>query len=265
MLCMNLLDAPTLSDDMIYRFMWHEDESAPVETISSLTDLLQSQWAHYLTTNGRWVVHLLAQAFLVFVSPVVLQVLNTLLFVLLLHLTVRWTTDGNRLFAAVIVFFLLFAVFQGLRTTMLWSLGTFNYLWPLVATLGLLLWLRKPSRCTPWLAPLAFFIGCSHEALSLPLSFGFFVYLIVNRRQASVRRIVPYVLCYWLGTMTILFSPGVWNRTTECVSLMSRLLSGTVNLAFNMRVFWLLAIALLVLWRRDHGHGSHDHQGRVGT
>ena len=44
MLCLNLLDAPTLSDDMIYRFMWQADDSAPVEPIRSLGDLFRSQW-----------------------------------------------------------------------------------------------------------------------------------------------------------------------------------------------------------------------------
>ena len=66
MLWLNLLDVPTLSDDIIYRFMWNTDETAPVQTIGSLADLLHSQWNHYMTTNGRMVVHLLAQAFLVF-------------------------------------------------------------------------------------------------------------------------------------------------------------------------------------------------------
>ena len=29
MLWLNLLDVPTLSDDIIYRFMWNTDEAAP--------------------------------------------------------------------------------------------------------------------------------------------------------------------------------------------------------------------------------------------
>ncbi len=297
MLCLNLMDAPTLSDDMIYRFMWHADETAPVETIDTLGDLLTSQWAHYLSTNGRWAVHLVGQFFLVFVPPVVLQVVNTVLFVVLIHLSVRWIgADGERrLFAGVMVFFLLFAVFQGLRTTMLWSLGAFNYLWVLVALMGGAMWVLRPSPLSPmlqqccseqgrpgregrtegtegtgrtagrgepagaangggwrWLfSPLALFVGCGHEALSVPVSAALFVYLILNWRSRRARVLLPFALWFMLGTLTILLSPGVWNRTTEGVSLMSRLVSGTVNLVFNMRVTWLLVIALLVLFRRQ--------------
>ena len=131
MLWLNLLDAPTLSDDMIYRFQWNVNEADPVRTIDGIGDLLRSQLNHYMTTNGRLPVHLLAQAFFVFVPRMVLQVLNTLLFVLMVHLFVRWTSVGKKhqLLAAVVVCFLLFVVFQGFRTTMVWALGAFNYLW----------------------------------------------------------------------------------------------------------------------------------------
>lgn len=256
MLCLNLLDAPTLSDDMIYRFMWNEDESAPVETIGSLGDLFHSQWIHYLSVNGRWVVHVLAQFFLVFLPPVVLQVVNTLLFVLLIHLTTRWLNSGNSLFTAVMVTFLLFIVFQGLRTTMLWGLGSFNYLWVLVGTMTLLLWMRRVkdqplTKTTILLAPLAFFVGCGHEALSLPLCAAFVVYLYLNRKESAARRLLLFMLWYAVGTVCVLASPGIWNRSAEAISLMSRLISGAVNLVFNIRVLWLLLIALMICWRRD--------------
>ncbi len=256
MLCLNLLDAPTLSDDMIYRFMWNEDESAPVETIGSLGDLFHSQWIHYLSVNGRWVVHVLAQFFLVFLPPVVLQVVNTLLFVLLIHLTTRWLNSGNSLFTAVMVTFLLFIVFQGLRTTMLWGLGSFNYLWVLVGTMTLLLWMRRVkdqplTKTTILLAPLAFFVGCGHEALSLPLCAAFVVYLYLNRKESAARRLLLFMLWYAVGTVCVLASPGIWNRSAEAISLMSRFISGAVNLVFNIRVLWLLLIALMICWRRD--------------
>lgn len=258
MLCLELLDAPTLSDDMIYRFMWHADESAPVESINTLGDLLHSQWEHYQSTNGRWLVHLLAQAFLVFVPPVVLQVLNALLFTCLLHLSVKWVVGDDKdkqLFVGMMMLFLLFVVFQGFRTTMLWSLGAFNYLWVLVATMALIEWREKSGESSEereerWLlSPLAFLVGCGHEALSVPVSAALLFWLVVNRSNRRARQLLPFALCYWLGTLTILLSPGIWNRSTEGISLMSRLVSGAVNLVFNMRVVWLLMIALLVLWR----------------
>lgn len=258
MLCLYLLDVPTLSDDIIYRFMWQEDESAPVESIRSLGDVFRSQWTHYMVTNGRWVVHVVAQAFLVFVPPVVLEVINALLFVLLIHLSACWLTanPSRRLFAAVAVSFFVLVVIRGLSTTMLWNIGTFNYLWVLTATMGLLHWMRRRKErpltvATVLLAPLAFFVGCSHEGLSLPMSMGFAAYLFINRKQPTARRLAIPMLWYMAGTLSVLASPGIWNRSTEGITMLNRFLSGAINLVFNMRVFWLLLLTLAVCWRKD--------------
>ena len=270
MLLLNLMDVPTLSDDMIYRFAWQADSTAPVETIDGVGDLLRSQWTHYLTTNGRFVAHLLAQAFLVFVPPVVLQVADTLLFVLLIHLCVVWnnkreTIDNKReadLLVAVVATFLLFVVFQGFGTTMVWGLGAFNYLWPLVAVMTLLVSLTSAGGAAGcwWLLPLALVAGWSHEALSLPVSVAFAVWMIANRKQAGKgwHSPFPYMLLFMVGTALCLLSPGVVARAGDSVSLTSRLLHGAINCATNIRVLWLLALTLAVLaWRGREASGSH--------
>ena len=251
MLLLNLLDAPTLSDDMIYRFKWSADEQAPLETIDSLGDLLSSQWVHYLSTNGRFPVHLLAQAFLVFVPPVVTQVVNSLLFVLLVHLISCLVSDsGKRLFVAVMATVLLLLVMQGVRTTLLWSLGAFNYLWVAVFTLWIVSRAFSAAYRTGgricWLLPLAFVAGWSHEALSLPLSAAFAA-LLFSRRMKPIR---PFLLAYMAGTCLLLLSPGIWGRAADTVSVQSRLMSGAINMVFNVRILWLLLVCLLVLWRR---------------
>lgn len=268
MLLLNLMDVPTLSDDMIYRFAWQTDSTAPVETIDGLGDLLRSQWTHYLTTNGRFVAHLLAQTFLVFVPPVVLQVADTLLFVLLIHLCVEWnnkreTINNKReekLLVAVVATFLLFVVFQGFGTTMVWGLGAFNYLWPLMAVMALLLLLQRRDVKPVPLALLALVAGWSHEALSLPVSVAFAVWMIANRKRAGMgwQGPFPYMLLFMAGTALCLLSPGVVARAGDGVSLTSRLLHGAINCATNIRVLWLLALTLAVLaWRDRKALNSH--------
>lgn len=261
MLWLNLLDVPTLTDDMIYRFAWQADSSAPLEEINGLSDLFSSQLTHYASTNGRFVVHLLAQAFLVFMPPVVLQVADTLLFVLLIHLCTSWTCrDGaDRLHGAALMTALLFVVFSGFRTTMVWGLGAFNYLWPTVAVMGLIILLKEQSRGQEptrfrWshcaLLPLALLAGWSHEALSLPVSAAFAAWLVAHRR--SLHGPAPAcMLLFMAGTSLCVLSPGIWNRAAEGMSLTSRLLNGAVSAVTNVRVTWLLVLALLTLWRRE--------------
>lgn len=288
MLWLNLLDVPTLSDDMIYQFAWQADETAPVEAIDGLGDLFRSMWTHYLNVNGRYVPHLLAQGLLVFTPPVVLQVLNTLMFVLLIHLCTKWVCGGDCkspqkdktakldkqdfLYAAVLMCLLLFVVFRGFRTTMVWGLGAFNYLWPTVAVMTLLV--NLPSAPSPegkgaaakgassswggwWgLFPLAFVAGWTHEALSLPVSIAFAAWIAIHRKSQHHHRLtLACMLLFMAGTALCLLSPGIWNRVGEGMSLTSRLVNGMVNGITNVRVTWMLAIALLMMWRR-RGTGS---------
>ena len=300
---LNFLDAPTLGDDMIYRFMWNADESAPVRPIESLSDLIHSQVVHYQVVNGRFFVHTLAQAFLAFLPPIVLQIINSLLFVLLVAQVTKLigTVTSNpqssinyqlsifnyqfSIFIPILFCFFIFIVMQGFRTTMVWSLGTFNYLWVLVMTLALLLWMqkikdRKLSLSHLLLSPLALFVGCGHEALSLPLSVAFAAYIfhhlllrreqifhfslfpfpLIRRQQifhSSLITLPLYMFWFMVGTLLCLLSPGILGRSADAVTLQARLLSGAMNLVFNIRVMWLLIIVLLILWRKNKEAVKH--------
>lgn len=259
MSCLELLDVFTLSDDILYRFVWQEDEASTPSIIHHLNDLVESQWVHYHVTNGRWVVHSIAQAFLAFAPPAVYQLLNAGLFGLMLYLASRLMVDkSHRLFSMVLMCFLLFVVFADIKTTMLWSMGTFNYLWVLVMTLVFLLYLRRighsKSHFHWFVSPLALFIGCSHEALSLPLSVTLVVYAFVELRKEGLYPRSLYILWYVVGTMICLFSPGIWNRADGEITLFNRLVSGGINIVFNLKLTWILVVTMLVTARFHAGN-----------
>ena len=254
MLGLQLFDAPTLSDDIIYHFIWQEDESSIPQQIESLGDLITSQWIHYHVVNGRWVVHSIAQAFLAFTHPVVYHIINAVLFSLMLYLGSCLIVGREyRLFSMMTICFLLFVVIADVKTTLLWSMGTFNYLWVCVATLAFLLYLRHiaytNSHIHWFLSPFALLIGCSHEAISLPLSITLVVYTFFELRKDRLYPRTLYIIWYVIGTLICLLSPGIWGRADGDISLMSRLMSGAINIVFNMKVAWLLIIALLVIYR----------------
>ena len=259
MLWLNFQDVPTLSDDMVYRFQWSEHEGDEIQAITSLGDLLHSQWIHYLTINGRLLVHTVAQFFLVFVPPVLLQILNAVLFIALLHLTTVYVhRSAEKLTVATLACFLLFMVFQGFRSAVFWSLGSFNYLWVLVATMAFLLWLREcwekqsigGMGC--WLLlPLAFVVGWSHEGLSLPLSAAFVVWLWRQSHDSHCRIVKCCLLLFMAGTALCLLSPGIWNRSADVQGLSARLLSGVLNCVLNVRVVWLLLLVMCYRWFTD--------------
>ena len=255
---LNLLDVPTLSDDMNYRFIFNEDNSAAIESINSISDLFHSLWVHYFFVNGRWVVHLLAQFFLIFVPTIITHCIHSVLFIILIHELVCWLSSNviRRIQLVSIIFFLFFVVFSGIRTTMFWSLGTFNYLWVAVAIMSLLIWLRHiKNECIGYghifLSILAFFTGWSHEAISLPVSIAFITYIFINRHQIIYRAVLPYMLCFLLGTLMILISPSLWSRSLEGITFTNRLLSGAVNIVSNLRIFHILWLTLLFLFIKN--------------
>ena len=277
MFWLQVYDAPTLSDDMLYRFVWLENENSPVRFIRSLGDLFSSQAIHYQLVNGRFVVHLIGQAMLCFVPPMLFQLISTVLFVVLLHCVVKWTRTSCSYSLPVLIWtlLLLFVVFSGFRTAMLWSIGTVNYLWVLSFTMLFLLYIRRaenrPATRFSWLmAPVAVLVGWSHEALSVPLSAVFALMLIVPRLRPRSNLVRLMALFYIMGTLLCLASPGIWGRAGGEITLQARLLSGAMNLLTNMRVGWILLIVLLTIRfkknYRDFGRRlltAHWHRQRL--
>lgn len=246
---------PTLTDDIIYRFQFSYNLNSTPLLINSFSELLHSQWVHYFTVNGR---------FASVISPILLMlpsylicIINTLLFVLLIHFSmVIINADvNNRMMLAAIEFSILFLFMRGFKTAMLWDEGSFNYLWAIVANMGLFLYFRKIKfkslswkRC--YLAPLALFCGWFHEGLTLPLSIGMIVYFIQHRKKILHSALLPYFIFYVLGTLLCVITPAVWNRAFEDNAYFSRFINGTVAMLTDARVFWLLIISSLFAWHK---------------
>ena len=250
---LQLFDTMTLSDDLLYHFVWQQDEASPIQPLTTLSDLITSQWTHYHVINGRWVVHTLAQAFLSFTPPAVYQIINALLFPLMLYLaSCLMVGRKNRLFSIVLMCFLLFVVVADIKTTILWSMGSFNYLWVCVATLSFLLWLRyvraSDNRIHWLLSPLSILVGCSHEAIALPLSITLLIYTVTELRKDRLYPQILYILWYVAGMLMCLLSPGIWQRADGDITLLSRLISGAINIVFNLKTTWLLIITLAVMF-----------------
>lgn len=249
---------PTLVDDVVYRFQFTATGGLPPEPIHSFGDVLRSQYWHYLTINGRGLAHTLAQTFLTLVPGQVLDVLNALLFMLLIDGGVRLIAPPRKtkVACAALLGSAIFVLLRGFQGAMLWQLGTFNYLWPLVLNLCFFLTLRKllqrPSSLssTITLIPVALLAGWTHEALSLPVSLGLVTWLILNRRGRRERNFAPVVVAYIVGTTLCLASPGIWHRAGDVQTLAGRVVNGCVAIATNVRILWALLLTLLVLWRQ---------------
>lgn len=249
---------PTLLDDVVYRFQFTATGGLPPEPIQNLGDVLRSQYWHYLTINGRAPAHVLAQTFLMLGPGQVLNVLNALLFMLLIDGGVRLIAPPKqgRVACAALLGGTIFVLLRGFQGALLWQLGTLNYLWPIVLQLFFLLSLRKRLQQAPTLGstivllPVALLAGWTHEALSLPVSLGLVTWLIVNGQGKQRQHLAPAIAAYIIGTTLCLASPGIWHRAGDAPTFASRLINGCVAIATNVRILWALMLTLLILWRQ---------------
>ncbi len=251
MLFIQLTDAPTFLDDLVYHFVWKSDfDFSSSWPIKDFSDLLTSQLEHFKGNNGRWLIHTLAQVFLCFLPPAVYQVISAILFVVMIDLGARFITPKDKFFGAVVLCFGIFIVLRGVGTAMMWSMGTFNYLWSITATLALLLYMRRKD--VKWYySPLALLAGCCHESLSLPIATTFLIYIYFHRKDIVRNPLLPFMLFYMVGAATCLATPAIWNRAGGSSDMTLRIINGCVNLVLNMRILWLLSLTLLWLYFKN--------------
>lgn len=247
---------PTLNDDLIYRFQFRSDGSTEPLPINNISDLLHSLIVHYNTWNGR-LANILAPILLL-LPHTVLSVINTILFILLLHLSMKIIhAEGvNKLIFVSIESCFIFLVMRGFKTAMLWNMGSFNYLWVIVANLAIFCYIRSvKDKDISWraclLSPLALFAGWGHEGLSLPLCVGIAAYIVQYRRTIKHSALLPYFLFYFLGTLLCVCAPGIWKRADSGISFYMRMVNGAVAMALVVRILWLLLPTIVIgLWNK---------------
>ena len=272
MLFFNITTPPTLSDDLLYKFVWTADDMSPREQIGGVADIFRSQVVHYQVQNGRVVVHSVAQFFIGLVGKNAFNIVNALLFCILVLLCARFAVPlgtqvqyaGQRRpacrydgFAAVVFsVFILFVLIPGFQDAFLWFVGSFNYLWTAVAVVLFVnyFYRAKEQPFSPsclLVCPLALLAGWTHEGLTLPLSLAFILWLVVERGKALRSSALPGVICFIAGMMLCVLSPGtVLRASASDATLLRRLLLGGYNMLVFVRVLWVLLVATLVLWVR---------------
>lgn len=275
MLFFNYVTPPTLSDDVLYKCVWTLDETEARRPIETFGDVMESQAAHRQVVNGRMVVHTVAQVFMGMVGKDVFNVLNAFMFCLLVLLCALWVrpvqdgkdvramvVDGaHGLFLPVVLFtFLFFILVPGFHDAFLWFVGSFNYLWTMVAVVAFLIYFYKKKDAAltagSFLAgPFALLAGWTHEGLTLPLSLGLMVWMFLCRRDALRSGAFPAVLCFMAGTALCVLASGTLERVESSgMSLMSRMFYGCYCIFRFVRVSWLLLAVVAVAWfrhRRD--------------
>lgn len=132
-------------DDYLYSFIWQGNAMnvplpANAARVSSFSDLLASQWSHYLTWGGRSIAHTIAQFFLWkgkglfnFANAFVGTLLVAEIYWCIHKGKVSFSFEPKKIFW---IFFALWAFTPGFTPVFLWLTGACNYLWTCVMLIG---------------------------------------------------------------------------------------------------------------------------------
>lgn len=241
---------PLFLDDWHYVFIFGTQDH-----IGSIRDILISQWHHYMSFNGRFIVHFFVQLFDGILGKEAFNVVNALMFALMLYaLAINTSRDKRHFYAIVsVAFLLILLLMSGFKYVFLWLSGAVNYLWVGVAIL-FFHWLLEKEQVAPWArVPLflfGFICGWSNEALVVGLGAAYFIYYAFHRNRLSNHRL--WMLAgFYLGAVFLVFSPAAVNRAFSTSARQLSLLERVLNLQ-NLGIFFILAafVLLKVLLRR---------------
>ena len=239
-----------IGDDVTYNYSFKDGSK-----ISSLSDVVTSQIAHYKTINGRTVAHFLCQLYIPFFGQTAFALSNALVWVALLLLMaslckVRY--DDWKMMALLVCL-----IFLGFRTkfTPTCQIG-YPWMFALVAAFLLILQHfgkepEKPWRWYHlfWAAPFAFLAGWSQEALVIGVGAALGIFVLVNIRKATWTQWILLV-CFAAGAVLLCLSPANLGRTGEVVKSSNLLPPAVMSLAklgFYLRITYLLLVFLLYL------------------
>lgn len=233
---------------------------------TTLAAYLSSMPEQYWSTNGR-LADVLERLFSSLISKGVFNVFNTVALLLLLN-GIQALALGRRrnvLVLAATLLALLFC-FPIPGQTLLWQAGAFNYLWSVVLSLWLAIWLkRQQGGVSLWQATLAltwgFVAGGFNESVSVGcLLAGMFFFILNPHQFCSARR---YALVgYVSGLAMLLLSPALWSRldggamVNTQLSLWQMMSRRVLAVGFMSLRFVTPTLAFVFLFHTWHRHGG---------
>ena len=267
-----------IGDDLVYGYVLHTDhwhgyweENGLQEKISSLSDIVDSQIDHYYHANGRSLVHVVAQLFTGIIGIEMYYILAALMMMALVWLIVRFCFTARQranplwwLLTIVGIMYLL--PYQRLWYSIAYSC---NYLIPALLMIAVFLLFRVVNAHSldryeiVMTMVISFVFGWSHEAYSLPVTGGVFVYYLFHfdkfRKQGWILAVPLFI-----GAFIMLVAPGNWARLDDAHpegTLLMKLRQGVQSICWipMTTVLIVTLIASRFVFKLNVGPYFHSH------
>lgn len=251
----------SVGDDLGYMFADSSLHKGDGEMITNLYDCITTQANHYLSTNGRFLVHVATHFFTSIAGMAIFNVVNAIMFGLLMLLFVRFITSQQskrNWYAYLLALFMLWVCVPAPGTVML-SLVAFamNYMWTAVAYLAFLLLLKKSSNSNKtfkrdWAYYLmggvgALVVGSLQESYGLPISAALFFMAVFNLKKIKSLT-MTMIISFFVGCAICVFAPGNWCHAAQGGGFtVDSILRKSETLLGELSVSAIALLALLLL------------------
>ena len=208
-----------LADNLFIPFISDDIFWIPKNDSNIFQNILDRQYHHYLTQNGRITCHTILQL-LVCAGEGVFNLFNTLVFAAVLFITCKLSSIKQGCWSIILWALIILEYFYLIPDASIlfyWAAGACNYLLPIFLCGSFLLLLKKihtvrTNKTVQYLLLcFAFIAGWSHEAFVLPIACTLIPYLYLNRKKVTLFEIL-FILSFWVGGMLIIVSPGSMHR-----------------------------------------------------
>lgn len=234
-----------MGDDCTYQYDFASspnwNERTPLENVS---DIIPSQMVHYMTTNGRFVAHVIVQYFVGFAGQLPFSAINALMWLLFIFIVIK-LTGGPFRFSTVLLITLLVLFGFDTSYTPACQIG---FVWMGVLAFGwCCLYVRAEKReLKGYHLALLFLFGIlagnSQEAYTIPISGALIVRHVFERKRITARQWAMF-FGFGLGTLLICISPGSLSRASE---MQTSLIGSAMRLLITIRLLYLFLAVLLV-------------------
>jgi hypothetical protein len=212
---------PIIADDFYYSFIF-----GTYERVTSISDIIISQYDHYMNWGGRSIVHFFIQLFLSFGDKIIFNIVNTIIYVIFVllmqfHITGSLKKINSILFSTITI--LLWFLVPAYGQNFLWLTGSCNYLWTTTLILFFLIPYRKKNENSNYklnfpLSVLFFFLGIlagwsieNSGAAVLFLLISYFGIKMIKKEKVSFFEIAGFI-GFIIGFCVLIAAPGNFGR-----------------------------------------------------
>jgi hypothetical protein len=252
---------PVFTDDWVYSFVFR---SNPPQHITNAKDLLDSQYIHYFTWGGRFVVHFIAQSLLM-LKPWMQDLVNAMAFTAFIYMVYKFSNYNRKVNPAlfIIIYFFIWFFQPAFGATILWITGSANYLW---GTLIILLFIypyyiffRNPAyNPRGSLMYISFFIGgilagWTNENMSVAVVLMLLCMCVCYKKRGTLPKwSIIGCIGFCMGCTLLLAAPGNYvridnaNSVSELTGTFETILSRLYTMFYHY-VYYILPLLIIYI------------------